>query len=151
MKVKDIMTADVVSVKPETGIREVAKILIKKRIHGVPVVDKNKRVVGIITETDFFTKGEDGLYIPSFIDFMQKNKLFQAVSLKRKIELRKILKASAKDVMTKGCITISPKADLNELLELFRKKGLHSVPVTKSDNYLLGIVTLADVISLVKI
>ena len=151
MQVKDIMTKKVISVKPEKKVREVAKILIEERIHGVPIVDDDNKVIGIITETDFFAKGENNLYIPSFIDFMQKSKLFRAVSLKKKIELRKILNATAKDVMTKYCITISPEADLSELLKLFRQKKLHTVPVTKKDNSLCGIVSLADIISLVKL
>ncbi len=151
MKVKDIMTKEVVSVNTKTKIKEVAKILIKERIHGVPVIDNDSRVVGIITETDFFAKGENNLYIPSFIDFMQKSKLSKAVSFKKKVELKKILNATAVDIMTKHCITISPEADVSELLELFKTKRLHSVPVIRDNNSLCGIVTLADVIALIKI
>jgi len=55
MKVKDIMTKDVIFVSPETKINKVADKLIKHRIHGVPVIKEGK-LVGIITETDFFTK-----------------------------------------------------------------------------------------------
>ncbi len=151
MKVADVMTEDVISVSENDKIGDIAQLLTTKKIHGVPVVDDENRVVGIITETDFFTKGGDSLYIPSFIDLMRRNKLFRVASLKRKMQLKKILKASARDIMTKGCITISPEADLNELLELLKRKGLHTVPVVSDDGVLRGIITLADIISLIKV
>lgn len=151
MKIKDVMTKEVISVNTNIKIKEVAKILIKKRIHGVPVVDSDNRVVGIITETDFFSKNEDSLYIPSFIDFMQKSKISQSVSFSKKNEIKKILNATANDIMTKNCITISPEADIRDLLKLFSAKRLHTVPVIKNDNSLCGIITLADIIALIEI
>ncbi len=150
MKVSDIMTKDVVAVSPDDLVSDIARLLTAQKIHGVPVVDKSGRVLGIITETDFFTKGNDGLYIPSFIDLMQKNKLFKAAPLRKRGELKKILKASAKDIMTKGCITINPDADVKDLLKLLRDKNLHTVPVVDNSGVLCGIVTLADMIALVK-
>ncbi len=151
MKVADVMTKDVIAVSENDKIGDIAQLLTTKKIHSVPVVDDENRVIGIITETDFFTKGGDNLYIPSFIDLMRKNKLFKVASLKRKMQLKKIMKASAKDIMSKGCITISPEADLNELLEILKKKGLHSVPVVNEYGILKGIITLADIISLIKV
>ncbi|HEB62299.1 MAG TPA: CBS domain-containing protein [Bacteroidetes bacterium] len=151
MKVADVMTRDVIAVSESDKISDIAQLLTTKKIHGVPVIDNENRVVGIITETDFFTKGGDSLYIPSFIDLMRKNKLFRVASLKRKMQLKKILKADAKDIMSRGCITISPEADLNELLEILKRKGLHTVPVVDDDGVLKGIITLADIISLIKV
>ena len=150
MKVKDIMVKNVICATPKTKIRKVAKILIDNKIHGVPIV-KNKRVVGIITETDFFVKGENSLYIPSFIEFMKKSKIFRAVSIKKKLELRSILKATAKDIMSSPCITVNPETDLSTLLNLFRKKNLHTIPVVDNNGFICGIITLVDIISLVKI
>ncbi len=53
---KDIMTKRVVTVSPCTSVKELSEILAKKRISGVPVVDEQKRVVGIVTEADILAK-----------------------------------------------------------------------------------------------
>ena len=54
MLIKDIMTQDVITVSKETPLKEAAGLLAKFRVHGLPVVDGNKKVVGIVTESDFF-------------------------------------------------------------------------------------------------
>lgn len=149
MKVKDIMTKDVVSVGVDNEMAEVAKILTEKRIHGVPVVEE-KKVIGIITETDFFVGTEHSLYLPSFIEFVKKFKLSNDTLDFRKNELKNILKAKAADIMTNDCVTIDPEGDIEELFEIFKKRGFHTVPVVDGNKNLCGIVTLADVIALAK-
>jgi len=73
MKINEIMTKDVICVKEDTPILEIAEIVSEKKIHGVPVVDENDKVVGIITETDFFTKDSSNMvYMPSMIDFIKR-------------------------------------------------------------------------------
>ena len=56
MKIKEIMTSDVITVGEYMPVTEVAKIVSENKIHAVPVVDGENKVVGIITETEFFTK-----------------------------------------------------------------------------------------------
>ncbi|MCD6149980.1 CBS domain-containing protein [bacterium] len=148
MKVKDIMTKDVIFVSPETKINKVADKLIKHRIHGVPVVKKG-RLVGIITETDFFTKDPLGIYLPSYANFIKDLKLDKKVSGDQKKKFKKIVNAVASDIMTKECITVSPNAKITELVNLFRKNELCLLPVIDENNSLAGIVALADVINLI--
>ena len=149
MKVKDIMTKNVVTVSKDAEMAEVAKILTEKRIHGVPVVE-GKKVVGIITETDFFAGDEHSLYLPSFIEFIKKFKLAKDAPVFERDELKNILKAKASDIMTKGCVSVSPESEIEDLFEIFKKEGFHTLPVVDENSELCGIVTLADVISLVK-
>jgi len=148
MKVKDIMTKDVIFVSPETKINKVADKLIKHRIHGVPVVKEGK-LVGIITETDFFTKDPPDIYLPSYVNFIKNLKLDKKVSGDQKKKFKKIVNAVASDIMTKKCITVSPNAKITELVNLFRKNELCLLPVIDENNSLAGIVALADIINLI--
>ena len=74
MKVNEIMTKNVISVTKQMSVSEVAKILRKYKIHGVPVVE-GKHLIGIITETDFFVKDNVEIYLPSYVDFLTKTGL----------------------------------------------------------------------------
>jgi CBS domain-containing protein len=56
MRAQDIMTTDVVTVSPETGVRDVAKLMIDRRISGVPVVDSDGHIVGVVTERDLYRR-----------------------------------------------------------------------------------------------
>jgi len=151
MKVKDIMVEKVISVTKDTKVVEIAKLLIEKRIHGVPVIEDNK-VIGIITETDFFVKGNNNLYLPSFIEFMKKTNFSKTILFNnKKKKMKEIEKASAKDIMTVGCKTVSPEMELSEILNIFKATNFHTLPVVGKEGSLCGIITLADIISLVRL
>ncbi len=148
MEVKDLMAKKVISVSTETRVTDIANLLMKNRIHGVPVVDNDNRVVGIITETDFFTKDSASLYLPSFIDLLKKSEFLKIVSRNVKSEIDKLLQATAKDIMTADCITVSSEADVKDVLEIMKEKSIHSIPVVSENNILVGIITMADIIKL---
>lgn len=146
MTIKDIMTKDVISVQYDTKIIDVAKILHKHNIHGVPVLDGTK-LVGIITETDFFTNNDCEIYLPSYIEFLKKVKSMENVESEEKFKA--ILSAKAEDIMTKECVTLLAQNDVSVMFKLIKEAGLHSVPVVNEENNLVGIVTVADVIKLI--
>ena len=73
MKIKKLMTKKVIFVNSNTSIGDAAELMEKHRIHGLPVVD-DKKLVGIITETDFFVRDSANFHIPSYIDFIKNSK-----------------------------------------------------------------------------
>lgn len=145
MKVKELMTKSVITTTVEANISEVAKMMQKYKIHGVPVVD-GRHLVGIITETDFFSKGDMEIHLPSYADFLTKTGYDKEVGSSND-EISEILNIKVKDIMTAECITINPEDDVKDLIALFREKDLHTVPVVIG-NALEGVVTVADVIKL---
>jgi len=149
MKVKDIMITNVVSVGPQAKILEIAKIFLESRFHGMPVVE-NDKVIGMITENDFFTKGGDSFYLPSYIDFLKETEIVDNLSQDKKNNLSQLLNTRVKDVMTSGCTSVSPDTDIGELLRVIKETKFNTIPVTDPDKKLLGIITLIDVIGLVK-
>jgi len=151
MKVKDIMTSEVCFVLPNTKITEVAKVIFEKKFHGVPVLDEGGEIVGIITETDFFTKDSSNLFLPSYISFLRDSKLIDDLPEDKKIQIEKLLAAEAKDIMTPECVTILEDMSVNNLLDFFKDTKFTTLPVVNSDDKMVGIVTLADIIGLIKV
>ncbi|HBI17104.1 MAG: IMP dehydrogenase [Candidatus Moranbacteria bacterium GW2011_GWF2_34_56] len=145
MQVKDIMTKDVISVFENTEVKNIAEILTKERIHGVPVIDKDRKVIGIVTETNFFSRVDGDLYLSKFVKTVQENKLPDTGLLKNKNKIS--ANTTAGEIMTKNCVTVSPELELEKLFEVFRKKGFHSIPVANGEGTLEGIITLADIIA----
>lgn len=147
MKIKDIMTRDVLSVDEERPILEIAEIISKNKIHGVPVLNKEDKVVGIITETDFFTKDSSNMvYMPSLIDFINKGKM--KYPEEEKETMSEVLHARAKDIMSPKCETVSSEMEVEDFIKLIKERSFNSYPVVNSEGILIGIVTVADAIKL---
>jgi CBS domain-containing protein len=150
MLVKDVMTKKVITAKPDDSILEIADVMSKNRFHGIPVVSGDK-VVGIVTETDFFTKDASRLFLPSFIFFLGKNRIREKLPAVKQAEMEKLMKTQVKDVMSTPCRTVSEEMPVSELLEFFRKTGLTTIPVVNRAENLAGIITLNDILILLKV
>lgn len=144
------MTKEVVSVFPDTKITEVAEILFKNRFHGVPVMEGNK-VVGIVTETDFFTKDASNLFLPSYISFLKENKDVDDLSEDKRDSVNRLLNAKAKDIMTTQCVSIFQDMQVQHLLEFFRTTKFTTLPVTDEENNIVGIITLSDILGMLHV
>ena len=144
MKIGDIMTCDVITVTPETKVRDVARILSEKRIGAVPVINTERNVVGIISESDLFLKEKgipfSAVKIPRlFNEWVEPGKL---ESLYRKIETH-----MASDVMTSPVITVSPEDEVGAAAALMFRNKISRLPVVKGGK-LVGIVSRSDFIGL---
>jgi CBS domain-containing protein len=145
MKVLEIMTRQVITVNKETSLKEAAGIIAKFRIHGVPVVDDNNKIEGIITESDFFMKDNSNIYLPKFFEFIKKGSAFESKEINAK-KLGKISKV--KDIMTNECATVKSDLSVEQLVHKFQETRFNSLPVVDGEGALIGIVTIMDVIRL---
>lgn len=147
MKVRDIMTPDVLTVKADTSVNDVAKLLGQRDISGVPVVDDQGHVIGIITELDLIVRNTR-LEMPRFIEVLDWGR----IPLERPGHLRErlqhMLGTEARDVMTAKVITIGPDAEVEDLAELMVKQRVNPVPVVDADGRLIGIVSRADLVDM---
>jgi len=146
MQVKDIMNADVISVSIDSNVNEAANILVEKKIHGVPVVDENKKIIGIVTETNFFAKVDGDFYLSQFVKNVKKSKLPDVDDLNKNSKITSETKVG--EIMTKNCVFVDPEMDTDELFSVFRKYGFHTIPVADSSGILCGIVSIADIIAM---
>lgn len=144
MKARDIMTVNVISVKRDTLIKDIAHILVENRIGGVPVVDDGGRVVGIISETDLVSK-EKNVHIPSYITVLQG--VIYLESFKRfEEDIRKITAYKAEDIMTAEVEKVHEDDDVETIANIMIEKGVNRVPVVDSEGKLRGIICRYDII-----
>jgi CBS domain-containing protein len=147
MKVSEIMTTEVVAVKCETSVNEVAKVMGAKNISGVPVVDDDQHVVGIITELDLIVRNTR-LEMPRFIEVLDWGRIPLERPGHAKERLQHMLGTQAADIMTEKVETIGPDAPVEDLAELMVKHRVNPVPVVDAEGKLIGIVSRADLVDM---
>lgn len=112
------MTKDVVTIQPDSTLGEAREILLKKRIHHLPVVD-GKKLVGMVTSWDIFKLGKS-------VEEYQSMK--------------------ARDIMTTKVATLEPYQHLGAVAEVLTKHLFHAIPIVNDEHELLGIITSTDII-----
>lgn len=143
MRVKDIMTTDVISVSPETEIVQAARIMLEKRINGLPVLDAKGKVVGIICQSDLVVQ-QKSVPIPSLFSLLDG--FMPLTSLKRiEKEVEKIAALTVAQAMTPKPTTVTPETGIEEVASLMVDKGFHTLPVVQ-DGKLVGVVGKEDVL-----
>lgn len=143
MQIKDIMIHDVITVTPESTINEVALLLRKHRLHGIPVIDEERKVVGIVTESDFFLKDHNFFYLPTYIE-MVKEGMPAPEEMGGDGQIERFFKATVKDIMTKECVTLPEVATIEDLVTVMKRYHYITFPVTDYQNVLVGVITLVD-------
>lgn len=144
MKAKDIMTSDVVVVKQDATIKDIAEIFLKNRIGGVPVVDDENKIVGIISETDIIQK-EKNVNVPSFINILQGYIFFDSFK-EVEDDIRKIAAYKASDIMSTDVMTVKEDDRVEYVANKMIKKSINRVPVVDDNNYIKGIICRYDLI-----
>ncbi len=139
MRAGDVMTTQVVTVGPEAGVADVAKLMLDRRISGVPVVDGAGRLVGIVSEGDLMRRAEL---------ITERRPWWLALATSPEEKARAYVKAHGlhvRDVMTKDAVTIDEDMPLDRIAELLEAHGIKRVPVMR-DGRLVGIVSRANLL-----
>jgi CBS domain-containing protein len=139
------MTREVISASPDTTVNAIARLMAARGISGVPIVDQDERVVGVVTELDMIVRNTR-FDPPAFFQILDGRIPLETPAHYRK-RLQHMLGALARDVMTEDPATIGPTEDVETLAELLVKKGANPVPVV-DDGRLVGIVSRADIIKM---
>lgn len=140
MKASDIMTTNVASVTADTPVSEVASMMIERNISGVPVVDADNRVIGIISEGDLIPRVESGAarhrswWLSLFTSTEDRAKDFVKTHGKR-----------ARDVMTASVNTVSAGVPVAEIARILEKERVKRLPVVEGGK-LVGVVSRADLL-----
>jgi CBS-domain-containing membrane protein len=140
MKAADVMVSRVITVTPETSVREIASILLSNRISAVPVVDDRGALVGIVSEGDLIHRVEAG----TERKYSWWLKLFNDKGAMARDYLKSHATRAA-DVMTRGMISAPPDMPLAELASLLEKHRIKRVPIVDGGK-LVGIVSRANLI-----
>jgi len=141
--VQDIMTRDVITVTPDTDITQATKILLENRINGLPVVDKNKRLVGIVCQSDMIAQ-QQRIPLPSLFTLLDGYITLTSAKHFEK-EVQKIAATQVAQAMTADPVTVKPDTSLEEIAQLMVGKKLHTLPVVDNGE-LVGIVGKEDML-----
>ena len=141
------MDTSLVSVTPEDEIKSVLGALREHDLPGVPVVDGDGRLVGIITESDLvISDDENDFHLPHYVNimggivFLESMKHFEE-------RARKAFAAQAVDLMTADPVTVGPDDDASEAGRLISTHHHNRLPVVDDDGKLVGVVTRVDVLA----
>lgn len=138
------MTREVITVSKSTSVKDLARILVANNISGVPVIDENGVLVGIVTESDLIFQNKK-LQIPPVITILDSF-LFLHTPEKMEKEMMKIAGASVSDIYTSEVITISPGTPLDEIATMMTDKKIHTLPVVTGNRKMVGIVGKKDLL-----
>jgi CBS domain-containing protein len=144
--VREVMDPEPVTVRSDTPVEDVIRLLGDSELPGVPVVEEDGRCVGIVTEADLVIADEQGdLHLPHYIElfggvvFLEPLRHFEE-------RLRKAFAAKASDMMTPDPITVGPDAGAREAARIISESGHNRLPVTEGGR-LVGVVSRADVLA----
>ncbi|MCU0860274.1 MAG: CBS domain-containing protein [Thermoplasmata archaeon] len=148
VKVREVMSSPVMSITPETLVKDAAAMLAEKNVSGVPVVEGD-RVVGVFSEIDVLrsiktTKKDLRLVFPSISSL--------GIAFQEEVTQREIIEAyeeigntPVRDVMSKEVLTVDPDITLNEAIVMMVERKIQRLPVVEGKR-LVGIVTRGDII-----
>ena len=137
-KVKDVMTAEVVAVRKEASYKEMAARLSQYRVSAFPVIDENRRVIGVVSEADLLAKEAlaDEHAIPAALTGILHHK-----------EHKKAEGLTAGDLMTHPAVTVRREDSVEHAARLMYTLQVKRLPVVDAGGYLVGIVSRADLLT----
>jgi CBS domain-containing protein len=143
--VGDIMDPEPATVRPDTPVEDVVAALRRHELPGLPVVDGEGRVVGMVTEADLVLPDDEGdLHIPHYINLFGGTIFLEPLS-RFEHRLRKAFASKAEDMMTSDPDTVTPDTSVQEAARIIHESGHNRLPVVENGR-LVGVVTRVDVL-----
>jgi len=150
ISVADIMTKKVVSVNPDTSLIEAAQIITEHNFDGLPVIDEEDRLLGIITEYDLISK-KSIIYLPTLQIIIKNMPVIEKDKSQFRKDIELISSLTVKDVMNKNPITLSDKTNLKETVATFCKHHrINPIPVIDENNKVVGVISRFDILKPLK-
>ncbi|TBB25064.1 CBS domain-containing protein [Rhizobium ruizarguesonis] len=141
MQAKDIMTTNVVSIGPAVGIRHAVAVMMQNNVSGLPVIDDEGRVCGLLTEGDLLLRRE--------IRFAPR--AARAPEIISEIDLERYISSNGwcvADVMSQDVIVASPDSEVSDIAESLQAHRIKRLPIVE-DGRLVGIVSRRDILGLI--
>lgn len=138
---EEIMNKNVITINKDRNIMELAKLFIKNKISGVPVVDKENTLLGIVSETDIvnFLKKDNISYKYVYIPL----DLYEAANLENKEALSN---TKVEEIMHTWVKKAKKETTENEIATIIGENKVNRVPIVDDDNKVIGIITRSDLI-----
>jgi CBS domain-containing protein len=134
--VGDVMTRDVVSVATTAGYKEIADLMVRHGVSAVPVVDAQRRVLGVVSEADLLAKLE-------YADRVPRHPL---AARRVRVDRQKAAGDTAGELMTAPAVTVGPTQTVTRVARLMDAARVKRLPVVDGDGRLVGIVSRRDLV-----
>ncbi|WP_010530745.1 CBS domain-containing protein [Lentibacillus jeotgali] len=142
MKIQDFMITDVISVQEDIKIKDLLKTLVEHKIGGVPVVDENARLIGMISDGDVIRYLQpDGRTI---YDAFSMVFITEKEGLRNKIETS--IEHHSSEIVKKNVYAVHPDDEIEEALSLLSRYHFKKIPVVDASNKVVGVVSRGDII-----
>ncbi|MEZ2242761.1 CBS domain-containing protein [Microcoleus sp.] len=142
--VADLMTREPLTARVEMSVKEAIKILADRRISGLPVVDHNDLLIGVISESDLMWQ-ETGATPPTYIMVLDSVIYLENPS-RYEQELHKALGQTVGEVMSRDPVSITPEKSIQEAAKLLHERHIHRLPVLDTAGKVIGILTRGDIV-----
>jgi CBS domain-containing protein len=144
LKARDVMTAEPVCVSPSTTIRELARVFEENEVSGVPVVNQEGLVVGIVSKTDLIRRCAEGT------DEIPPAFLFEVLSEQgdegETSEVMPEPLVCVQDFMTEDPVMVSPEVSAASVAREMFERHIHRVVVVDEEKFPVGIITSLDLL-----
>lgn len=140
---KDIMSRNVITVKEEMPVRELAELLWKNRISGAPVLDRDGKLIAVVTESDLIDQNKK-VHIPTMISFLDSVVYLERPD-KMKEDIKKMAGTTVRDIYSAKLVTVEEDTPLDEIASIMAEKNVHTLPVL-SGGRLVGVIGKTDII-----
>ncbi|MBR0883021.1 CBS domain-containing protein [Bradyrhizobium japonicum] len=141
MQVRDVMVSPVITVDANATVREVAQLLLARRISAVPVIDADNKILGIVTEGDLIHRAEAGTERP----YSWWLRLLTG-DAQLATDYVKSHAVKVNDIMTRDVVTAAPETPLHEIAMLLENNQIKRVPIVDQQGQLVGIVSRANLL-----
>ena len=138
MKIEELMTRDVISVAPQTSIHAAAKLMADHRLSGVPVIEADGRLVGIISDGDLILRQKRRKKMTWWRSFVTAPERLAR-------EYQKATGTTVGEVMTRSVVSISPVFEIETAASILHNRGIRRLPVVR-DGRVVGIISRGDLI-----
>jgi CBS domain-containing protein len=142
-RVRDIMTPNVIKISPETSVIDIARLMYQHHVSGLPVVDLQDQVLGVVTETDMVLRNTR-FKLPAFFTLLNATIYLETPAHIRE-RLHHMLGTTAREIMSQPPATITGDATIEELAEVMVGQQANPIPVVQ-EGRLIGIVSRYDII-----
>lgn len=139
----DIMTRDPLTVGPELGVTEAARLMTEKGFGSLPVVEGG-RLVGLVTEGDLIM-ADAKVHFPTYLSLLGGYVFAPGATDRFEASLRKAVGATVADVMTPEPVTVTPDVPVADVATLLVERGVSRIPVMDGDR-VVGIVSKHDIV-----
>ncbi|MBI4049324.1 MAG: CBS domain-containing protein [Candidatus Doudnabacteria bacterium] len=147
MTVEDLMTKKVVIVKPATPLIEAVDVLTRNSFEGMPVVDPDNRLVGLLTERSLIASSSY-VHLKTLLKLFNQIKFYKKDNTPIRDDLKKILDMKVADIMEIKPTTVTASSSIEQATALFADPRNNPLPVVDQDNKLVGILALSDLTKL---